>query len=441
MKSGHTVPALLNLVKRFDDLIAPAATRVLCSLLPEDDLRGMMLQLGVLSILLDMLERCSDQTKQVACHALVKFAQYDDIQHVMSRDGYLRKLAMRSQSHVQSKRGGAIIALVALGNARARVTAAVMEAIKAAKTIHILVTRLNQKSTALSAASALAGLVKIADDKCGAQIGIVGMLQRRWFDGLRGEDGLQVMSRLLECERLRLAVLKAGAVDVLCEMIDPGDYERTYAGLHYLRVVARFGVERSTLPTRELLSLASHVVNALRVPYWRVKRIAIEILSFLSAEEDLRTLMADGLLGLLGNRHAGVVFAASTLLGFLVIDKSVRDRLLMEEAFWTFSREYYEGLNIDYDEENGPCIGEAYESVRNMIKLILDFENGEVAVRDTVTCGQTGQPDCLNNFCNSSTCVATHVEQQSAERNRWFAHVPYEPEKNRLGGHWIMWRK
>ncbi|KAG6369735.1 hypothetical protein JVT61DRAFT_13604 [Boletus reticuloceps] len=447
MKSGHTVPALLNLVKRFDDLIAPAATRVLCSLLPEDDLRGMMLQLGVLSILLDMLERCSDQTKQVACHALVKFAQYDDIQHVMSRDGYLRKLAIRSQSHVQSKRGGAIIALVALGNARARVTAAVMQAIKAAKTIHILVTRLNQKSTALSAASALADLVKIddvavmvADDKCGAQIGIVGMLQRRWFDGLRGEDGLQVMSRLLECERLRLAVLKAGAVGVLCEMIDLGDYERTYAGLHYLRVVARFGVERSTLPTRELLSLTSHVVNALRVPYWRVKRIAMEILSFLSAEEDLRAAMAGGLLSLLGNRHAGVVFAASTLLGSLVMDKSVRDGLLMEEAFWKFSREYYEGLNIDYDEENGPCIGEAYESVGNMIKLILDFENGEVAVRDTVKLnprGQTGNAGCLNNFGNSLTCM----EQQSAEKNRWFAHVPYEPEKNRRGGHWIMWRK
>lgn len=36
-----------------------------------------------------------------------------------------------------------------------------MEAIEAAKTIHVLITRLNQKSTALSAASALARLVMI----------------------------------------------------------------------------------------------------------------------------------------------------------------------------------------------------------------------------------------------------------------------------------------
>jgi hypothetical protein len=40
----------------------------------------------------------------------------DDIQRVLSQDGYLRKLAKRVQSQVPSKRDGAIIALVALGN-------------------------------------------------------------------------------------------------------------------------------------------------------------------------------------------------------------------------------------------------------------------------------------------------------------------------------------
>ena len=29
--------------------------------------------------------------------------------------------------------------------------------------------------------------------------GILGILQRRWFDRLRGEDGFQVLSELLEC--------------------------------------------------------------------------------------------------------------------------------------------------------------------------------------------------------------------------------------------------
>lgn len=42
-------------------------------------------------------------------------------------------------------------------------------------------------------------------------------------------------------ERLRSAVLKAGAIDVLRDMIGLERYESTYAGLHYLRVIARFG--------------------------------------------------------------------------------------------------------------------------------------------------------------------------------------------------------
>lgn len=41
--------------------------------------------------------------------------------------------------------------------------------------------------------------VMVSDDKTGACVGIVGMLQRRWFDGLHGEDGIQVLSELLEC--------------------------------------------------------------------------------------------------------------------------------------------------------------------------------------------------------------------------------------------------
>ena len=41
-------------------------------------------------------------------------------------------------------------------------------------------------------------------------------------------------------ERLRSAVLKAGATDVLRGMIGT-EYESTYAGLHYLRAIARFG--------------------------------------------------------------------------------------------------------------------------------------------------------------------------------------------------------
>jgi len=41
--------------------------------------------------------------------------------------------------------------------------------------------------------------VMVSDDNTGACVGIVGMLQRRWFDDARGEIGLQVLSELLEC--------------------------------------------------------------------------------------------------------------------------------------------------------------------------------------------------------------------------------------------------
>ena len=57
-----------------------------------------------------------------------------------------------------------------------------------------------------------------------------GGLTRNTFDKLFGF-----------AERLRSAVLKAGAIDVLRGMIGPENYQSTYAGLHYLRVIARFG--------------------------------------------------------------------------------------------------------------------------------------------------------------------------------------------------------
>lgn len=41
--------------------------------------------------------------------------------------------------------------------------------------------------------------VVVSDDESGACAAIVDMLQNRWFDGLQGEDGLQVLSELLDC--------------------------------------------------------------------------------------------------------------------------------------------------------------------------------------------------------------------------------------------------
>ncbi|KAH0833833.1 hypothetical protein J3R83DRAFT_10997 [Lanmaoa asiatica] len=496
MKSGPIVATLLKLVKQSDDFVAPAATRVLCSLLPEglsmiaidirtcgrprftDDLRGTMLQFGVLSTFLDMLDRCSDETKTVARGALVEFAQHDDIRRVLSQGGYLGKIAKRVQSHVPSERDGAITALVALGTTQGARRMAVIEAIKAAKTIHVLVTRLSRKSTALPAASALARLVRIdsvvmmvSDDETGAGVGIVGMLQRRWFDGLRGEDGLQALSELLECERLRSAVLKAGAIDVLRKMVDLEYYENTYASLHYLRVFARFGrlpsanKEGSTLPSHDTRSLVIRVSLSENHILVLGENSNSHDSSYI---EDLRALIVEDLLGLLKDRHAGVVFAVSALLGFLAAHgtsslllpredsrsrtsrgcvrrtESVRDRVLKEESFWNLSHEYYDGLKLKYDEMGrGPrtgasplhvclsishfesrrprrrqgvddivCTGEVYEAVGHMIKVMQVPESDEVG--------------------------ATGAEDRGADEKRWLARVPYELKKeNTPSLYWI----
>ncbi|KAG9308705.1 hypothetical protein JVU11DRAFT_11662 [Chiua virens] len=188
-----------------------------------------------------------------------------------------------------------------------------MGAINRAKTIQVLVGRLKQKATALSAASTPARLVELDDvavivssEESGANVAIVGMLQDQWFDGLRGEDGPQVLSKLLECEQLRSAVLKADAIDVLRGMIDPTRYGRTYAALHYLRVIASFGgppflplsvsskdedgAERAQ-PSSDMEELVRRVVNALRVPRRRVQRIAVETLRLLFARVNLRGAM------------------------------------------------------------------------------------------------------------------------------------------------------
>ena len=119
------------------------------------------------------------QHGMVVCSASVLVTEFDvdDIQRVLSQDGYLRKFAKRIQSHVPTKRDGAIIASVALGNTQgaachgvvfvgrkldvtALVRSAVTEATKTAKTIHVLAARLDQLSTALSTASALAHLLR-----------------------------------------------------------------------------------------------------------------------------------------------------------------------------------------------------------------------------------------------------------------------------------------
>ncbi|KAG8215129.1 hypothetical protein J3R82DRAFT_8591 [Butyriboletus roseoflavus] len=418
MKTGPTVATLLKLVKQFDDFVAPAAARVLCSLLPDNDLRKTMLEFGVLSVFLDVLDGCSDETKQATCDALVKFGQYDDVRHVLSQAGYLQKLAKRVQSHVPSTREGATMALVDLGKVQALRTS-VMEAIEAAKTTHVLVARLNQRSTALSAASALARFVKIddvaavvSDNETGACVDIVGMLRRRWFDGLRGEDGLQVLSELLECERLRSAILKAGAIGVLREMVGSEYYECTYAGLHYLRVIAGFDKEDgSALPSSETRSLVPPVVNALRIPHRRVQRIAMEILRFLSAEEDLRALIVNGLLDLLKDRHADVVFAVSTLLKFLAAHKPVRETVVNEQSFWNLSHEYYDGLKLEYNEKGrGHRMGEVYGTVGQMIKRMQVDER-----------------------------AADTQDQEGEDSEKWWrTHVPYELKKvNRPGVYWM----
>jgi len=135
----------------------------------------------------------------------------------------------------------------------------------------------------------------------------------------------------------------------------------------------------------------------------------METLRVLSAEEDLRAPIVEALLGLLRDRHAGVLFATSTVLGLLATNRSVRDRVLAEETFWNLSHEYYGGLTLEYDEKGrGPRTGEVYESVGHMIKSMQVPERDEAG--------------------------ATGTEDQRGEEKRWPAHVPYElKEENKPG--------
>ncbi|KIK80671.1 hypothetical protein PAXRUDRAFT_158052 [Paxillus rubicundulus Ve08.2h10] len=391
MKTALIIPTLLKLTKQFDDFVAPAAVRVLCSLLQEPiagdqekneedrstaDLRETMLQSGVLSTFLDMLNHCSADTKQVASDALVEFAKQDEIRQALVDDGHLRALAKRAHSHMIHKRDGAIMSLVALSE---KVRAAVKNAIIEAGTIKILVARLSLKSNALFAASALAGLVKIDDvatmvaaEGSNVPAHISNMLRRRRFDGSHGEDGINVLYHLLECGRLRSTVLKSEAVNVLRGMLEHGNDDTVYAALHYLRAIARFEDGKRAL--RDDDGLVPPLLRALRVPRQKVQRIAIEILrGHFEEGENLREKMLDGLLGLLMSRTASDVFVSSTMLRLLAPYKCVRDEVLSNDAFWNLSNEYYNVLNLTYDKK-GPRFEEVYESVGFMITSVQEGE-------------------------------------------------------------------
>ena len=278
----------------------------------------------------------------------------------------------------------------------------------------------------------------VSNDESGICAAIVDMLQNRWFDGLRGEDGLQVLSELLECgqsrselaqdtidslivfaEGVRFAVLKAGAINVLCNMIDSRQYESTYAGLHYLRVVARFGwlscpillrtplillcrrgwkrAYRSgdaqsyrTCDRRIACSTTTSATNRdgnlavpLRTRYSQIGHRTMfldEMLTICirrgSAHDDNRWFVEStqgarrggGLCceHRVGNpSHGGCVVAfppdferAHTLICDCRAAPSVRDRVLKEDVFWSLSHNYYNGLHLEYDEKGrGPHRG------------------------------------------------------------------------------------
>lgn len=109
----------------------------------------------------------------------------DNVQAVLAPDDCLRKIAKRAKNEVPAECDVAILALVTLGNTEGELwcgvvmipdavlkghtyvaRAAVKDAIDAEKTIPALVARLNYKSTALFAASALARLIKIGKSPC-----------------------------------------------------------------------------------------------------------------------------------------------------------------------------------------------------------------------------------------------------------------------------------
>ncbi|KAH7881717.1 hypothetical protein F5I97DRAFT_800841 [Phlebopus sp. FC_14] len=211
------------------------------------------------------------------------------------------------------------------------------------------------------------------------------MLKRRWFDGSHGEDGIGVLKDILEREQFRQAVLASNAVDRLLEMLQSGNNDTVYAGLHYLRIFSQFADGKAEMSRPDVVESA---LAALRIPRQAVQWSAIVILHILFNTSDvqksmrikgvtvasLRKSILDGLRNMLRSRKANEVLAVSMALRTLSADEEVQRKVVTDPGFWRLSHDYYNTLLLEYD-KRGPCFGEVYESVGIMITSMQERES------------------------------------------------------------------
>ncbi|KIM65505.1 hypothetical protein SCLCIDRAFT_471892 [Scleroderma citrinum Foug A] len=157
------VPTLLNLARRFNDFITPAAIDLLCLLLDEASMQTSLMN-GALPLFVEMTGKASDMVKQTGVKALVEFAKHDEKRLI--KEGCVVKLAKQARSYQADHQDGAIRSLVVLN---AHVPTIVRDALTEANTVETLISRLQDKSHCLTAASALVSLMTIGKSRaCGS---------------------------------------------------------------------------------------------------------------------------------------------------------------------------------------------------------------------------------------------------------------------------------
>ncbi|KAI6142286.1 armadillo-type protein [Pisolithus thermaeus] len=367
MSRENIVPTLMGLAQRCDDFVAPAAVELACPIAVDESMRAAFVKSGALPLFNDMLRRPSDAVMEAGAQGLATFAKHDELS--IDKSGLLMKLAKDARNSRANHCDGCIRGLVALN---VQVPTLVQRALEEARTVSDLICQLRRKSHALPAASALAHLMAIDRvlnmvTESNAPKYLLNMLERRWFDGDNGEDGVEVLQRILKIGPLRNIILNPGAVDMLQSMVAGESSHIVYAGLQYLQEVMKYDDGKS-IACRE--AMIPPLLKALDHPRLPLQRSAAAILrAVFMHSEPLRFAIVKGLLSKLKSRQAAELLGVTTTLRVLSFDEEVRHSVCTDENFWSLSYDYYNVLKLQYDKES-PSFRDVYQSVGFLIKCV-----------------------------------------------------------------------
>ncbi|KAI6037221.1 armadillo-type protein [Pisolithus microcarpus] len=312
-------------------------------------MRAAFIKNGALPLFNDMLHKQSDAVMEAGAKGLAAFAEHDE--QAIDKSGLLTKLAKDARNSRVAHCDGCIRGLVALN---AQVPTLVQRALEEARTVSDLISQLRRKSHALPAASALAHLMAIdrvlnTVTESDAPKHLLNMLERRWFDGDNGEDGVEVLQRILKIDPLRAIILDR-AVDVLRGMLAGENSHVVYAGLQYLREFVKYDDGKSSTCREEIILPLLKALDHPRLPLQRSAAALLRTV-FLHSEP-LRSAIVTGLLSKLKSRQAAELLGVTTALRVLSFDDDVRHSVYTDENFWSLSFDYYNVLKLQYDKES-----------------------------------------------------------------------------------------